>query len=442
MNRNIIIIDDEPNILKTMSLALKASGNSVFTFSGGEEAIGYLETHREPEGYAAAFVDLMMYPMNGMTVLQELRRRYPDLPIVIITAHATVDTAVEALKLGAFDYLAKPFDQHDLLSLLERITKLHEVRDLASGDAIITDNAEFRSLLKTAAKIAASDLTVLIEGETGTGKELLAEYIHKHSDRSDKQLIKLNCAALSQELIESELFGHVKGSFTSAIKDRVGLVEAANGGTLFLDEIGEMPMAMQAKMLRFLQNREYQRVGDNMTRKSDVRIVAATNRNLEDAISTGLFREDLFYRLSAFRLLVPPLRHRKEDIIALAQYFIARATQGKQPLELSEEAKKILMVYEWRGNIRELENMIVRACVLAAGEHMIVAAHLPEYMTRPPKTPLMSNATVSSELISLEELERRHITYVLSKTTSLEEAARILGIDNATLWRKRKKFGL
>jgi NtrC-family two-component system response regulator AlgB len=435
----VLVIDDEQNILKTMSMALRSEGYDVSSYSAGEAALADIDFQQQK--FFAAFVDLMMHPMDGMTVLKELRRRFSDLPIVIITAHATIETAIEALKLGAYDFLQKPFDQSDLLAVVKRVGALQEVQTAnKSGSNIITSDPELLSLLKTAEKIAASDLTVLIEGETGTGKELLADFIHDHSDRSAKQIIKLNCAALSEELIESELFGHVKGSFTSAIKDRVGLVEAANGGTLFLDEIGEMPMPMQAKMLRFLQNREFQRVGENTTRKSDVRIVAATNRNLEEAIDKGEFREDLFYRLSGFRLLVPPLRFRKGDIHILAEYFIVRASRGKSPLELSPEAKEIIQQYNWRGNIRELENAMIRSTVLAAGERMILPSHLPEYIARPKVS--KSTVVVSPELVSLEEIERQHITFVLSKISSLEEAARILGIDSATLWRKRKKFGL
>jgi two-component system, NtrC family, response regulator AlgB len=438
----LLIIDDEPNILKTMSIGLKSEGYDVTTFASAEEALADLQSGNKQ--YAAAFVDLMMHPVDGLTTLRRMQNICPDVPVIIITAHATVQSAVDALKIGAYDYLQKPFDQSDLLDITRRVVYLQEFRQsVAPHEGIVTQNNELLGLLKTAEKIAASDLTVLIEGETGTGKELLADFIHEHSGRQKQPIIKLNCAALSQDLIESELFGHAKGSFTSAIKDRVGLVEAANGGTLFLDEIGEMPILMQAKLLRFLQNHTFARVGENTTRTSDVRIVAATNRNLEKAIEDGDFREDLFYRLSAFRLTVPPLRHRPEDILLLAELFVRRATTNGVAPELSSDVQVALVHYEWRGNIRELENAMLRASILAAGERSILLSHLPEYIaaSQRPATPTTETPR-TPKLQSLEEVERDHIAFVLSQTQSLDEASRILQIDSATLWRKRKKFGL
>ena len=443
MKGHILLIDDEPNIVKTMSMSLRTAGYEVTSYSEPEIALQQIEQHPE-QRFTLALVDLMMYPIDGKVVLQQLKNRFSDLPIIIITAHATVETAVETLKLGAYDYLQKPFDQKELLTLVSRVVHIQQLRELRSPDAeMLTNDPNMLSILATAKKIAGSDLTVLIEGETGTGKELFADYIHKNSSRASGPLVKLNCTTLSGELIESELFGHVKGSFTSAIKDRIGRVEAADGGTLFLDEIGEMALASQAKLLRFLQNREFQRVGENVTRTSDVRIVAATNRNLEQEIEHGNFREDLFYRLSVFRILVPPLRHRKGDVLLLAKYFVSQTTTNGIPPELSAEVKDALMRYDFRGNVRELENAMVRATVLASGERTITLAHLPEYIARSRViTAIDPTVNVQSELESLEQIEHKHIAYILSKTSSLEEAARILGIDSATLWRKRKKFGL
>lgn len=441
--KRLLIIDDEPNILKTMSIGLKSEGYDVTTFASAEDALHDLQSGNNE--YSAAFVDLMMHPIDGLTTLRRMQTICPGVPVIIITAHATVQSAVDALKFGAYDYLQKPFDQDELLLITNRVVRLHEFKEVAPlHEGIVTENKELIGLLKTAEKIAASDLTVLIEGETGTGKELLADFIHQHSTRAKRPIIKLNCAALSQDLIESELFGHAKGSFTSAIKDRVGLVEAADGGTLFLDEIGEMPILMQAKLLRFLQNHEFVRVGENTTRTSDVRIVAATNRNLEQAIEDGEFREDLFYRLSAFRLTVPPLRHRSDDIILLAEMFVQRATKATMTPELSPEVKTALLRYSWRGNIRELENCMLRAAILASGERLIELGHLPEYIAQGQRTQAatVTESPRTSRLQSLEEVEKEHIAYVLSQTQSLEEAARILRIDSATLWRKRKKFGL
>jgi len=444
MKGNLLIVDDEPNILKTLTISLRGAGYDVFGFENAEEALKEIDKDLfGTRKYEAAFIDLMMFPMNGITLMQELHRRIPDLTVVIITAHGTVETAVDALKHGAYDYLQKPFDYKELLVFVERVVKSDKIKQIESNDqTILTHNPEFQQILKTTERIANSNLAVLIEGETGTGKELLADFIHAHSDRAKKPIVKLNCAALSAELIESELFGHVKGSFTGAVKDRIGRVEAANGGTLFLDEVGEMPIQMQAKLLRFLQNKEYQRIGENETRTSDVRIIAATNRNLEEAIEQKNFREDLFYRLSGFRILVPPLRLRKEDILPLAEYFIAKASSGNIPPVLSKEVRDIVLQYEWHGNIRELENAMLRAAILSSGMKEIGVDALAEHiLRRKDSSPKSLPHSIDGELLSLEEIERKHIEFVLSKTSSLEDAAHVLQIDSATLWRKRKKYG-
>lgn len=442
MKGNLLIVDDEPNILKTLEISLRGAGYEVFGFANAEDALREIDKDLfGSRKYAAALIDLMMFPMNGITLMAELHRRMPDLTVVIITAHGTVETAVEALKRGAYDYLQKPFDYKELLAFVDRVVQSDALkRNAPQEQTILTNNSAFQQILKTTERIANSNLAILIEGETGTGKELLADFIHAKSDRAKKPIVKLNCAALSAELIESELFGHVKGSFTGAVKDREGRVEAANGGTLFLDEVGEMPIQMQAKLLRFLQNKEYQRIGENETRTSDVRIVAATNRNLEEAIAEKNFREDLFYRLSGFRILMPPLRLRKEDIIPLAELFVSKASTAKIPSKLSKETQDVLLAYDWRGNVRELENAMLRAAILSGSDAEIKPDALPEHITKKAKD--MTEQIISNDLSSLEEVERLHIEYILSKTSSLEEAAQILQIDSATLWRKRKKYGL
>lgn len=446
----ILIVDDEPHILKMMTISLRAIGYEVVSFEHAEEALK--EIDRDITGqihYDLAFVDLMMFPLNGIGLMQELHRRIPDLTVVIITAHGTVETAVSALKMGAYDYLQKPFDLKELTEFVERVRAGQSLRGEHREDAeIITVNATYLGVLRMAERIASSNLTVLVEGETGTGKELLADFIHKRSDRSEGPIVKLNCAALTAELVESELFGHSKGAFTGAIKDRIGRVEAADQGTLFLDEIGEMPIGMQAKLLRFLQSKEFQRVGENETRQSDVRIIAATNRNLEEAIANGSFREDLFYRLSGVRLMIPPLRLRKEDILPLAQRFISSQTFNGGSLSIPDTTRKALLDYDWRGNVRELENTMLRAAVLAGGRAAIELTDLPEHIGN--FHPLGYSAYESSEempqrdgeLKSLEEVEKEYISFVIGKAASLEEAAKILKIDSATLWRKRKKYGL
>ncbi len=378
MTGRLLIVDDEPHIVKTMTIGLRAMGFEVSAFQDAEAALREVDKDLFGEKqYDVAFVDLMMFPMNGITLLQELHRRMPDLTVVIITAHGTVDTAVAAMKLGAYDYLQKPFELRELTDFVERVVKSHELQAASrSASEIVTKNPTYLGVLRMAERVAGSQLTVLIEGETGTGKELVADYIHKRGDRARAPIVKLNCAALSSDLIESELFGHVKGAFTGALKDRVGRVEAANGGTLFLDEIGEIPPAMQAKLLRFLQSREFQRVGENETRFADVRIIAATNRNLEEAIKESEFREDLFYRLCGVRLLIPPLRLRPEDILPLAEHFVAHAAKAAPP-ELSAGVREALLRYEWRGNVRDLENTMLRAAILAGTRRTIELEDLP-----------------------------------------------------------------
>ncbi len=447
MKGRILIVDDEPHIVKTMTIGLKALGYDIAAFEEAEAALR--EIDKDLFGaisYDVAFLDLMMFPMNGIALMQELQRRMPDVTIVIITAHGTVETAVVAMKMGAYDYLQKPFELRELTEFVERVmrSRLLQAESRASNE-IITENPTYLGVLRMAERVANSQLAILIEGETGTGKELIADFIHKKSDREAQPIVKLNCAALSAELVESELFGHVKGAFTGAMKDRAGRVESANGGTLFLDEIGEMPPAIQAKLLRFLQSREFQRVGENQTRYADVRIIAATNRNLEDAIHRSEFREDLFYRLSGVRLLIPPLRLRKEDILPLAERFSASAAKGRNAPELSGEVQSALLEYDWRGNVRELENTMLRATVLAGGRRTIELQDLPDYIGRGQLTfenpfPIMTGEM--SVMRSLEEVERDYIAQIIGKTSSLEEAAKVLKIDSATLWRKRKKYAL
>lgn len=455
MKGSILIVDDEPNILKTMTIGLRAAGYEVTAFEDAEQALKTVDRDILGEkAYDLAFIDLMMFPMNGIVLMQELKRRQPDLTIAIITAHGTVETAVSAMKQGAYDYLQKPFELRELTQFAQRVMQSHHIQIASHADhEIITQNPTYHGVLRMAERIAPSQLTVLIEGETGTGKELVADLIHAQSDRAAKPLVKVNCAALSSELIESELFGHVKGSFTGALKDRQGRVEAADGGTIFLDEVGEMPVAMQAKLLRFLQSREYQRVGENETRHADVRIIAATNRNLEESIDRGVIREDLFYRLSGVRLLIPPLRLRKEDIIPLAERFLADAARGAgaehqtSQMILADAVQSALLDYDWRGNVRELEHTMLRAVILAGTRGSIELADLPDHIAQrgtadgQTSTDVYTSTGIES-LKSLEDIERDHIARVIARTSSLEEAARVLKIDSATLWRKRKRYSL
>jgi two-component system, NtrC family, response regulator AlgB len=437
---SILIVDDEPNILKTLSIGLGAIGFGVEAFRNPAEALDRIGEVT----FDIAFIDLMMQPIDGMQLLKEIKKRTPQTSCVIVTAHGTIDSAVEAIKQGASDFLQKPFDLKELQVFTERVFENHRLREevrvlreqllpARQSPEIVTRNVLMRRQLDLALQVADSQLTVLIEGESGTGKELVARYIHDHSPRRDAPFVRVNCAALAETLLESELFGHTRGAFTGAIKDREGRFESAGGGSIFLDEIGEVSPAIQVKLLRFLQSREFERVGENVTRKVDVRVIAATNRKLADALLEGSFRDDLYYRLNAVRIVMPSLRERPEDILLLAFHFLKRISAGGKELDIAPESAKLLTAYRWPGNVRELENVMERAALLAR-DGIILPAHLPQE--------LASLDESVSGLLSLEEIERQHIARVLRMASDLDEASRILEIDPATLWRKRKKFGL
>jgi NtrC-family two-component system response regulator AlgB len=322
----------------------------------------------------------------------------------------------------------KVYDHHRLKTEVRFLKE--ELRRTRDTGMLVTRSEKLHGIIDLAMQVAASGISVLIEGESGTGKELLAHLIHDNSPRSAQPFITVNCTALAQTLLESELFGHVKGAFTGAVKDRQGRFAAADGGTIFLDEIGEIPPPTQVKLLRFLQNREFERVGETMTTKVDVRVIAATNRDIEEAVAAGSFREDLFYRLNAVRLKLPPLRERQEDIPLLAQHFLTKAGSSA---EIAPGVLSALQAYPWKGNVRELENVIERAVILAHGQS-IQLFHLPEEFQ---DLIVPANGTMS-----LEDIEQQHIIKVLRMAKDLDEAASILGIDPATLWRKRKRYGL
>ena len=436
----ILVIDDEPNILKTLKIALEAIG---FTTEGFGNPLDALERLQE-QFFNIALIDLMMEPVDGMQVLKEIRAKSPETTCVIVTAHGSIDSAVEAIKQGAYDFLQKPFDMKELQVFTEKVFEHHllqkEVRELRDQIAasrsrveIITRNALMRQQIDLARQVADSVLTVLIEGESGTGKELFAEFIHENSGRKDKPFAKVSCAALAEGLLESELFGHARGAFTGAVKDREGRFEAADGGTIFLDEIAEVAQSTQVKLLRFLQDREFERVGENITRKVDVRVIAATNRKLAESLREGSFREDLFYRLNTVRLTLPPLRERPEDILVLTYHALKKFSSGLKNHDISPDASKLLTTYRWPGNVRELEHVIERA-VLLAHDGLIQPSDLPPELRQTDQN--------AAGLLSLEQLERQHIARVLRVARDLDEASRVLEIDPTTLWRKRKKYGL
>jgi len=435
----VLVVDDEPNILKTLTIGLEAIGFRVEGFGNPCDALDRLEEGR----YDIAFIDLKMEPIDGMQVLKEIRKRSPSTTSVILTAHGSIDSAVEAMKNGASDFLQKPFDLKELQVFAGKVFEHHTLRrevknlrrqlaETGAGTTIITRNPLMRRQIELAEQVADSPLTVLLEGESGTGKELVAQLIHERSNRRDKPFVKVNCGALSESLLESELFGHVRGSFTGAFKDRKGRFEVADGGTVFLDEVGDIPQSAQVKLLRFLQDREFERVGESTTRKVDARVIAATNRKLSESLQDGTFREDLYYRLNAVRISLPPVRERPEDILLLIHHFLKKYSPARE-IQVSPESLRLLTSYHWPGNVREIENVVERSALLAR-DGMIEPSHLP---------PELSEATdPQASLLSIEQIERQHIARVLKAARDLDEASRVLDIDPATLWRKRKKYGL
>jgi len=440
----ILVVDDEPNIRKVLSMALEAEGHQVAAVGNTRDAL--LESNRR--FFDLAFVDLRLGAESGMELIPALLAACPWLKIVVITAYATIDSAVEAMRLGAFDYLPKPFT-HDHVTLL--VQKVSEVRlleqkvealqgtlnsEVPEADFVCPSPAMQRTLAM-ARQVADSDATILISGESGTGKTLLARAMHTWSRRAAKPFGVVSCPSLSPELLESELFGHVKGAFTGALRDTPGRIAACAGGTLFLDEIGDLPLPLQPKLLRFLQDKAYERVGDVVTRRADVRVIAATNVDLDAAVKAGRFREDLFYRLNVLEIIVPPLRERSEDILPLADsllLFFARQNH-RGILHLTDDARNALRAYEWPGNVRELRNTLERAVLLSSGED-IHAAHLPIRMKSAEPVPNVGDR------VSLEKIEELHIRRILASTKSFDEAAKVLGMDSVTLWRRRKQYGI
>jgi len=439
----VLVVDDERNIRTTLAICLEGFGCQVTEAARPAAALEMLRL----SPFDLAFVDLRLGAESGLDLVPRLLAERPGLDVVIITAYATFDTAVEAVKRGAVDYLPKPFTPAQIRHVVERLQERRKlairVGDLearlgeAAPDVFLeTASPRMRAALEVLEKAAPHDASILLRGESGTGKGVLARTIHALSPRRDKPFATVNCPTLTDELLASELFGHVRGAFTGAVKDTPGRVEAAEGGTLFLDEISEISPALQAKLLRFLQERRYERVGEATTRAADVRIVAATNRDLEAEVRAGRFREDLLYRLDVLSITVPPLRERPEDLVDLARRFLGFfGRSARQPPILSPEAERALLAYPWPGNVRELRNALERAVILSAGP-VLQPESLPERIA--------SHAAGVPALggdWTVDDVEREHILRVLARTPTAEEAARVLGIDASTLWRKRKRYG-
>ncbi len=452
----ILLLDDEVGLRRTLRMTLESMKHECLEVGTGEQAIASLQKNN----FDIAFVDLRLGNSSGLDWIPKLLQISPQLGIIVMTAYAGIDSAVEAMRRGAFDYLPKPFTPDQLRMIIDRrqqitglsceVDELREQLKQYLPEADLTSkDPRMQQILGMAWEVAPTEATVLIRGESGTGKGILARAIHQQSKRKHRHFVTIHCPSLSTELLESELFGHTRGAFTGAIQSTEGKVAAADGGTLFLDEIGDLPLAMQPKLLRFLQDKTYERLGDTQTRTGNVRIIAATNRSLEGEVAAGRFREDLFYRLNVFELQLPPLRERRQDLLTLAEHllpFFSRQS-GKEIKGFTPESEQFLLRYHWPGNIRELRNIIERGVILT--KDSLIGVHaLPTQLTTATvdssgqPIPALGEGIRLGSPISLEELENEHIRQILAHNHSLEEAAKILGIDASTLYRKRKKLGL
>ena len=441
----ILIVDDQRTVRVALSQAVRAEGHDAGMADSGRIALLKLQEDR----YDLVILDLHLEgEADGLEYIAKLQKITPGLAVIISTAHASILTAVEAIRRGATDYLEKPFTPEQLRTVLARVERTQRLRQKADGLAEqVTKTAPspdfspadptMKNVVDILERAAGTRATVLILGENGTGKSLLARHVHERSAVADGPFVTVSCPSLSRELLESELFGHVQGAFTGAVKDKWGKVEAARGGTLFLDEIGELPGELQPKLLRLLQERAYERVGDTKSRVADVRVIVATNRDLSMAVKMGAFREDLFYRLNVISVTVPPLRERPNDLMRLSQSFLRFFAEdsGRAAQEFSPEAWAAIRAHTWPGNLRELRNAIERAVILSRGERLELG-DLPVELA----VSAQSGAVELGGLVSVDALEQEHVRRVIARTVKLEEAASVLGIDVATLYRKRKRW--
>ncbi len=444
----VLVVDDETGILDSLRILLKSEGFHPVMAHGGRAGLAQLEA--EPPD--VVLTDIRMPEVGGVEVLEAARRTIPGVPVILMTAQATLQTAMQAVNAGAYYYIQKPFRNDELVAILRRASEHRRLRsenqalrqalqrrDGAAGGRPVGHSPAWRDVLRLAETVAPTDSTVLITGESGTGKEVVARYIHDLSARQEESFRSINCGALPESLLESELFGHVKGAFTGAVRDKEGLFTAARRGTFFLDEIGETTPSTQVKLLRVLQQREVIPVGATEAVPVETRLLAATNRDLEEEIRRGSFRADLFYRLNVIAVHLPPLRQRGDDILLLAEAFLARSARGGEPKALAPGARDALLAYGWPGNVRELENALERAVILTSGG-VIEAEALPARVTERRAEPLLTDRPPATP--TMEAIERAYIQWVLrAEAGNKSRAAEVLGIDPSTLYRKLARYG-
>ena len=452
---DFLVIDDDKTFRDATCLLIDGEGHYAEAACSGELGLTELKKGK----FDSVLLDLNLGPEKGLDVLDQILKLQSNLPVIIFTAQGSVKTAVEAMRRGAVDFLEKPFTREQFHLVLARVQRVHrdkqkierleqEVSDSnAQSPAILLDSSTplMNEVMDTLLRAAKTPASILILGESGTGKSVVARAVHQQSHLADRPFITVSCPSLSKELLESELFGHVKGAFTGALRDHWGKVKAAAGGTIFLDEIGDLPMEIQPKLLRLLQEREYERVGENVTRKAEVRIIAATSRDLKVRVAEGAFREDLYFRLNVITAEMPPLRQRSGDLLRFAEHYIKHfaALCGRRLDGFSEAASAAIRAYSWPGNLRELRNAIERAVIMAKGDKINLEDLPAELRGRAAPGVKGNGASLEvGSLVSMEKLEEAHLRKVLERTSNLAEAAQVLGIDQATLYRKRKKIGL
>lgn len=444
---NLLLVEDESRMREVVKMLLSDMDLNIFEASDGEEAINTFSS----ETIHLVITDLKLPKIGGMEVLKHIKNAKPEIPVIVVTAFGSIDNAVEAIHEGAFDYVTKPFTEEKLRSCVKKAQQIsrltsevkylrREIEGKYTFNNIVGDSSEICEILRMAGEVSHRDTTVLITGESGTGKELLSRATHLNSPRSKRPFLPVNCAAIPSTLLEAELFGHEKGAFTGAHQQKKGKFELASGGTLFLDEIGDMELDVQAKFLRVLESKSFERLGGNQTIKTDVRIITATNKDLEKMVQDNTFREDLYYRISVFPIRIPPLRERRDDIPQLSQYFIHEFSQafGRRPPTMTEKVMDMLYNHPWKGNIRELRNVLERAMILSKGDK-ITAQHviLHQTQTKPLgelNLPQIVELLMRDHRVGLEDLEKSYIQYAMEvANNNVSKAARLLGLSRATL---------